>query len=349
MRFATLLAWLLLWPSLTVGQANVATIFQETWPVLKTNTGISGPANVDITPHGATPRDSDYPEVGLTDTIKIISNGTRNVLAANTNWLNAGVVWDRIGTVAGVGSKYPNWFDASGALIYYADYHITTASLAANSYAPLLYLMETESFGPVRLNLDLFSTPTYVVELFAQRWNTSNLNVSSTTITKATIENKRIRFQIALTPGTMTVSGTTVLDDGSLVISMIDLDTLVETVLYSYTGQSFYLSYAGELLGGGNSVPADNHLVGVQVGYAGLIGENEQVVIETEGADPTESPDADIETQSSTPCCGDTVAPGGVATGEVGKAVSPDWTAACAGGGSVPTASDLTDAEDWDQ
>lgn len=55
-----------------------------------------------------------------------------------------------------------------------------------------------------------------------------------------------------------------------------------------------------------------------------------------------------VPVDTSVPCC-DTggVSGGGSAAGPVLPAVSTDWTPRCTGGGTVPTASDLTTSEDW--
>ncbi len=260
----------------------MAVVYRQTWDVLKTGSGISGAANVDMVPWGATARDTDYPNIGLTDTIKVVSNGTRNVLAANTNWLNAGVVWDRgLGAVAGVGN-YPTWLNGQGPMVMYADYHITTASLDANTFAPLVGThIQVGGATLIYISLSKYSPTDWRIDLHAELWNEADINVDSVAVPRGDIENKRVRFKLAWTLGTMDPTGTTVQDDGSLIVSMIDLDTLAETVFYTYTNKSFYFSWAGESLGGGDSVPANNHFAVASVGYAGLIGENEQFVIET--------------------------------------------------------------------
>lgn len=51
---------------------------------------------------------------------------------------------------------------------------------------------------------------------------------------------------------------------------------------------------------------------------------------------------------SSAPCCA-TNGPAQSATGPILPVITPTWTPECTGGGDVPSASDLTDAEDWDQ
>lgn len=58
-----------------------------------------------------------------------------------------------------------------------------------------------------------------------------------------------------------------------------------------------------------------------------------------------------LPTNQSTPCCGSASGPG---TGNAGDALGNNpfqalqpWTPTCAGGGTVPTAADLTDAESW--
>lgn len=60
----------------------------------------------------------------------------------------------------------------------------------------------------------------------------------------------------------------------------------------------------------------------------------------------------DLDIDESTPCCGDKVSPAsgggvGAALGENPFQALQPWTVACAGGGAVPSAADLTDPEDW--
>lgn len=334
--------------SLAWGQDNVPTIYSQTWQTLRLNTGISSTAEVDFVPHGVTARDSAYTDIGLTDTIKVYHNGSRNVLSANTAWLNAGVVIDRIGTVAG-GVKYPNYFDASGDIIVYADYTITTASINAVVFAPLFGFHLTAGGTRIfQVSMSFFSSA-YHVDLFAKRWNEANINTSATTVAKASLENKRIRFQALMRPGVMNAGATTVQNDGSLVVSMIDLDTLVETVFYTYSNTSLWYTFAGQALGGGETIPANNHMAVVGLGYAGLIGENEQFVIETEGPEPTEEPESSLDENTPENCCGSSPETTQGAAGPILPAVSPLWTVACAGNGTVPMASTPADAEDWDQ
>lgn len=68
------------------------------------------------------------------------------------------------------------------------------------------------------------------------------------------------------------------------------------------------------------------------------------------GSTPT--PEGDPPIDESTPCCGDRVPPG--TPGGVGDTPPDDpfrplqpWIPACAGGGTVPSAADLTDSESW--
>lgn len=319
-------------------------LWDEDWAVTKTNSGISSTANVDFVPHGATARDADYPDIGLTDEIKVVNNGDQNVLDANTTWASAGVVFDRnLGAVAGSGD-YPTWINADRRLFYYADYHITTASLAGNTFAPVIGLHVTA--GGSRL-IALYLKPDggdWAAEISTELWNEADLVDDSTIIPTASLENKRIRFQLDLTPGTMDALGNTVDDDGSLIVSMIDLDTDVETVLYTFTNRSFYLSWVGRNLGGGSTVPANNHLAVLAIGYAGLIGENEYVAIAAPAAVPDPEP-GELTSPISEACCGSS----GPNPGPVEAPEEPStWSPTCDGGGTVPTAADLTDAENWD-
>lgn len=320
------------------------TEFEQSWPVLKTNSGISAAGNVDFVPHGATARDADYPNIGLTDEIKVVNNGSDNVLDANTTWASAGVVADRnLGAVVGSGS-YPTYINADRRLFYYADYHITAASLAGNTFAVLLSLNATA--GGNRM-IALYLKPDgsdWAAEISTELWNEADISDDSTIIATADLEDKRVRFLLDLTPGTMDPTGSTVQDDGSLTVSMIDLDTDAETTLYTFTNRSFYLSWINRDLGGGSLVPANNALAVMQVGYAGLIGENERFGIYSVGG---VAPDPDPgELMGPTPeptCCG-----GENATGPILPPTETTWTANCDGGGTVPTAADLTDSENWD-
>ncbi len=344
----TLGVWLA-FSALAFGQDNVpTTIYQQPWATLRTNTGISATTDQQFVPHGGVARDSAYPEIGMSAATKVVNNGTRNVLDVNTVWLNAGVVIDRIGSVAG-GVKYPNYFDASGPLVIYADYHITTASINAAVFAPFWgFHLTAGGTRIIQISLSFYSS-IYHIDLFAKRWTGGNINVDTTTVAKADLENKRIRLKGTLQAGTMDAPATTVQSDGSLIVSMIDLDSLVETTLYTYTSIPLWYTFAGQALGGGEVVPANNHMAVAALGYAGLVGENEQFVIQSNAVVPAEEPESSLDETSSLTCQGDAVEPGETATGEIGEAVSPNWAAVCGGGGEVPSAADLTDAEDWDQ
>lgn len=321
------------------GAAEMAIIYQQTWQTLQTNTGISDPAEIDFVPHGLIARDASYPEIGLTDTVKVINNGVRNVLDANTDYVVAGVVIDRIGDVAG-NATYPNWFNADRRIITYSDWTITTTSINAAIFAPVLeFNLTAGSTDLIQLAISFYGG-NYHADLFARRWNESNIATDATTIAKSAMENKRIRFQFDMTPGAMDAGHTTVQDDGTLIVSMIDLDTDVETVLYSYSNTSLYYTTQSVL------VPDNNHIACAALGY-GLLGQNEQFVIMTpEAAQPADPDPGTLTASTPEPCCGS--GGGGSATGPILPAIVPTWEEACTGGGTVPTAADLTDAENWD-
>lgn len=316
--------------------------FEQTWPVNKTNSGISAAGNVDFVPHGLTARDSDYPNIGLTDEVKVVSN----LLDANTDYTIAGAVIDRgLGPVAGNGN-YPDYIDANRRLIYYADYQITAASLAGQTFAVALGLHVTAG-GSRLLRLALSpSGGNWLADFSCELWNEADINTTATAIATAAIQDKRIRFQFDLTPGTMDAPGDNVEDDGSLVVSMIDLDTDVETVLYTFTNRSFYLSWVGRNLGGGSTVPQNNALAVLSIGYAGLPGKNERVGIDSVSSTPA-MPTPGSLIDESAPCCD--AAPGSAtpSAGPVMPQVGSGWTPTFAGGGTAASAAELTLNEDW--
>lgn len=318
--------------------ANVI-LFEQDWPVNKTNSGISAAGNVDFVPWGVTARDSDYPNIGLTDEVKIVSN----LLDANSSYVNAGVVADRgLGPVVGNGN-YPTWIDADRRLLYYADYQITTASLAATVFAPVLGLHVTAGGSRlIQLNISPDGSD-WKAEISSELWNEGDIVDDSTVIPNADLENKRIRFLFDLTPGTMDAPGDNVEDDGTLIVSMIDLDTDVETVLYSFTNRSFYLSWVGRALGGGSTVPQNNALAVMAVGYAGLIGQNERFGI----MEPSTDPELGSLIDHSEPCC-DAHEPGvGGNAGPVVEPLATTWEPTIEGGGGIDDPIAIADDEDW--
>jgi hypothetical protein len=77
----------------------------------------------------------------------------------------------------------------------------------------------------------------------------------------------------------------------------------------------------------------------VEVSPGGRIG-----LLEVYDTTPTPNPDpGELMGPTPEPCCGDSAG-----TGPLLPPTVSDWDAACAGGGTVPTAADLTDAENWD-
>ncbi len=95
--------------------------------------------------------------------------------------------------------------------------------------------------------------------------------------------------------------------------------------------------------------PEPNRLYGVWHGYASMIGKFTGLTIATAVGATATDPETSVEENSSVICQGDTVEPGKSATGEILPLYDPNWTAVCGSGGEVPSAADLTDAEDWDQ
>ena len=88
------------------------------------------------------------------------------------------------------------------------------------------------------------------------------------------------------------------------------------------------------LLGNGSAFDAPYLWVGISTGGTEL-----QLQIYTSAVNQ-------IPINTTTPCCG-SGGSGTSATGPILPAVSTDWTPRCTGGGTVPTASDLTTSEDW--
>lgn len=127
--------------------------------------------------------------------------------------------------------------------------------------------------------------------------------------------------------GTHDVGFSTVAADGYVRIYVNDV--LIDEV----TNFAFFQDYTDA-----------NKLKEVWFGYFGLLGTLDDITFASiTAAAATTAPDVIIPT--SVPCCGD--GGGGAATGPILPPISTDWTPACTGGGTVPTASDLTDSEDW--
>lgn len=76
--------------------------------------------------------------------------------------------------------------------------------------------------------------------------------------------------------------------DGSVKLTLIDLDTLVETVVYNHSAQDLWLSYKTQ--NGGHGCPDNNYLSGAFLGYFGLPGEVETWRITDAAASVTPAP-----------------------------------------------------------
>lgn len=81
----------------------------------------------------------------------------------------------------------------------------------------------------------------------------------------------------------------------------------------------------------------------LQVSPGGKVGLIE--VYDTAAA-PADPDPGELTGATPEPCCGS--GGGGTSAGPILPAIDPGWTPTCIGGGAVPTASDLTDAENWD-
>lgn len=119
---------------------------------------------------------------------------------------------------------------------------------------------------------------------------------------------------------------------------------LNDVLIDELTSQAVYIDASND-----NEVTIVTLATDVLIGGGGLFGAlGGYEFFSGPPADP-----AEIPINESTPCCGDGVTPS-TGTGGVG-ATMPDnpfqplqpWVSACAGGGTVPTAADLTDSESW--
>jgi hypothetical protein len=195
--------------------------------------------------------------------------------------------------------------------------------------------------------------------LHAYCWGSSNINLFSYIMTAAAWIGKRVRFQLDYTPGTM--SGSSVANDGSLIFSLIDLATSVETVVYNVTGRDLYLSQGGDSFGPPTGhVPADNHISGYALGLYGLTGDCERFLIqafeevvtspspEPPEPEPTTLPDPVIVASEDSDCATSTSDTTKENTpGPIEPVVDPVWYPMCIGQGTVATAPDLIDPESW--
>lgn len=350
-------------PSPVVPSEDWVTIYEEAFPVLKTNSGMVTPVHKDATPHGATARDSDYPALGKSESIKIVSVGGRNVLSSHyggsQDYSVSAWAADRIGAVAGSG-LYPNYLNCNRRVRFIADYQLNNTAWDQNTWAPALSI-NTGVGWDGNCSIELSKSGTDNSVLFRLwRWDSSNVLLSSYSMAKATWVGRRIRFQIDYTPGTR--SGSDVALDGEASLVLIDLDTLAETSIYAVSGMDLWLSYAGQGLdGSGSVVPADNHITGFSLGFYGLPGDCERFLIqawEEVVTPPTGSPSEPPPPPASLPppvivasedsdCAATSDVNKENSPGPIEPVVDPSWYPQCSGQGTVEIVADLIDPESW--
>lgn len=303
------------------------TIYDQQWPVLKTNTSLFAGDWHGRPPLSTDAVDTDYPEILGAEAAKIVNIGGRNVLTLDDSlgeeYSTSGVAFTDLGPtpISMIGDADADdpqmWFNTQQGIIAFADFHLVGVWAEPFAYCPIIWLNRTPfSNGPERVvcALSIDGEDSYL-DFYGQSWLGPDPFVSIP-FPQSTYEGKRIRFKVEFKPGTILTTTPTIFGDstdtvaldGYLRLTIIDLDTLVETVLAEFLNIDLWVSYLQEtFLPFNNGMPDNNYLSGAFVGFFGLAGENERFAIESVAA-------------ASVPC---------------------------SGGGTMPASADVTYSEDW--
>jgi hypothetical protein len=322
----------------------MAVLLHETW---SSGAGVfSGIGHYDRATDGT---DTDYPYINESEAVRVV--GGVLTLQAASSWANGGI-W-------GGTTKYTDfhanttaytagsaWADTpvyektsgnnrgyyyNGDVGYFeVSYAVSTASLAAAAYAPILALHSSPAnLGyPLQVNYDHGPG-----EVYLEYWQKGAANGYETIAYPLTAGQTYV-FRAQWQCGTVGATFADITADGFVRLYINDV------LVHDASNVKFYTENV-------NVAPLVNKIGGFFIGFYGLLGDVDYFILANEAyvADPEPTVAREPQILTSTPCCGDSG--GGVATGPILPAVDPDWTPGCTGGGAVPTQSDLTDSEDW--
>lgn len=227
-------------------------------------------------PGGSDPTDAVYPEIHGAEAMKFVAGGGpagENVVDGDT--FDGGTYG-----VAGI------WFDhdiaVTGAYRVATMYRPTTAAWdyhdIGGTYAPLLHLLKSNNDSSIKLNLNLFTPASPVIDVRWHSWDDFNVlteDIPAPGLSRANTENKWILFEIEFKPGEVTGTGTTPTDvapDGYIRIYYTNITASgARTLLYEATNADLVLNMHlhSWLSGFANR----NYIKGSLVGYNGLYGQ----------------------------------------------------------------------------
>ncbi len=287
---------------------------------------------------------SGYPEIAAGEAVKTVNgsgpSGERVCDAYSSgNYSSSGLVFLKVGSLSG------GFYDCTdGVSIRWRQFFSSTA--LTDSFTGQITVAVTKmgtaiddglfsGDSVVWLGFEQTSGANFFYDIFYKR---NGSTIHNTSI-NGTADNAWHDMEIQFKPGTITgaVSGGVFpcAADGYLIIKKDSV------ALLSVTNAEIQVPINTAV------TTTANLMYGNWFGFAGMLGQMTGYIIDTESTVATS--ESSIEANSSTPCCGTEAEAGGSAAGDILAAVNPEWTAVCGSGGTVPTAADLTDAEDWDQ
>jgi len=278
------------------------------------------PTGVDI---GTDPSDPLYPYIVDAESMKVASgqadwSGTYGDYATSGFVLRGFPAFD--GTRARVQATYtPN---------------ATSLSLAA-FHLPMIVVANGDLV--LQVSVELIGAD-YELALRAYRWG----GVETETVNYPFVAGVPYTFRLDWQCGSVVGDFDDVFADGWVRLYINDVLVLERLAL------AVYIDYTNA-----------NFVDMVWFGYYGLFGAIDNLLLETTVDEDPDDPPTPTPTTlptpivpTSEPCCGATPNPtpgdGPMPAGPVVVPISPVWVRSCAGGGVVPSAVDLTDAESWD-
>jgi hypothetical protein len=315
----------------------MSTILSQSFPVVKQNSGaFLTNAFFGVPPYGSDSPDPDYPTIASSEDVKVVAGlgpDGQNAADVDGDYVDSGIAFQGFGPLAG------GYWDATrgcctvsykiaSATAHLSDPIVMMGQGIPSPGGPIIIQLEP-SGGNLLLRLQVFKqgatsfetheVATYSVpfaSLADDAWHSFRLQWKGGTIGAG----DAFWWHLVSADGFMQVflDGTLIYDVQNIKLYLRDADT------------------------------APNWLNTLTVGYDGLAGAVTALVLLDTLCETTTPPPTFV---NSEPCCSTgpsgTGASGIGVTGPILPPASPAWLPSCVGGGTIPTAADIVESENW--
>jgi len=243
------------------------------------------PGFYEKVPNGSDPEDTVYPELRSTEAIKFASaigpggeNGV-DVDETSEDHGTAGLWFEHDLTMMGTELRFVAYYRPNTAAW---DYHDAPSAFSFN---PLVQLVHTTENIDTSVSLNLFTpaSPTISVVFRTISGVVAPAGIAASMFTRANSENKWIKIEVEVKPGTVTGTGdapTSVAADGHFRVYATNVtDAGARTEIYDSGAVALvhnFNSFSGEWRGGFANA---NKVAGVMYGYFGMFGQMTKIRI----------------------------------------------------------------------